>query len=101
CDGAKRSQILFRVTLPLLKPILLYLVVMGTIAAIQMFIPVFMLTKGGPEMATISVAYEIYQNAFMRMMRFDLAAAEGVLLFIATMVISVLYFRLFQDDVSY
>ena len=101
CDGARKFQIFRLITLPLLKPIILYLAVMNTIYCLQMFAPVFLLTRGGPEFSTTTVAFEIYQNAFMRMMRFDLAATQGVLLFIVTMVISIIYFRLFKDDVSY
>ena len=101
CDGARRFQIFRRITLPLLKPIILYLTVMNTINCLQVFVPVFMLTRGGPEFTTSTVAFEIYQSAFMRMMQFDIAATMGVLLFIATMGISILYFTLFKGDVSY
>lgn len=101
CDGASKIRILKKITLPLLKPIMLYLIVMSTISSLQVFVPVFMLTRGGPEFATVTVAYEIYKSAFMRMMRFDLAAAQGVILFLATMITSIIYFKLLKDDVSY
>ena len=100
-DGASRFQTFWRITLPLLKPIMLYLVVMGTINAMQVFVPMFVLTRGGPEHATVSLAYEIYQFAFFRMMRFDLAAALGVMLFLFIMVLSIIFFKLLKDDVSY
>ena len=101
CDGAGGVQIFWRITLPLIKPILLYLLVMGTINAFQVFIPIFLMTQGGPEFSTITVAHEIYSNAFMRSMRFGLAAAQGVFLFVVTMVVSIMYFKLFNEDVIY
>lgn len=79
-DGASPWQSLRRITLPMLRPSLLFLTVMGCIWSLQLFDPVFMFTKGGPANSSITVVYYIYRSAF----HFDnlgYAATMSVVLF--------------------
>ena len=63
-DGATPWQQAVRITLPLLKPTLLYLVVMGTISSFQVFTNIYLMTKGGPQFSTVTIVYLIYETAF-------------------------------------
>ena len=101
CDGANRSVQFRRITIPLLKPILLYLTVMMTIQALQVFIQVFTMTRGGPNFSTITVAYMIYFAAFQQFMDFGVAATEGMLLFFITLILSIIQFRVLKSDVNF
>lgn len=91
-DGAGRLQLLRYVTLPMLRPTLLFLSVMGIIWNLQLFDAVFMLTRGGPANASVSVVYYIYRGAF----HFDQlghSATMSVLLFALVMALTLLQMR--------
>ncbi len=62
-DGANRWQQLMNVTLPLLRPVTLLIVVLGTIGTFQVFDQVQFLTAGGPLNTTLTPVYLIYGEA--------------------------------------
>jgi len=64
-DGAGKGKILRYVTLPLLKRTLAFVTVADTCANFLIFVPMFILTKGGPQMSTNVLIYEAYNNAFI------------------------------------
>jgi multiple sugar transport system permease protein len=101
CDGAGRFTQFRRISLPLLRPILLYLSVMMTIQALQVFVPVFTMTRGGPNFSTITVAYMIYYAAFVQFMDFGTASAQGMILFALTLILSIIQFRLLRSEVVF
>lgn len=80
-DGATRWQTFWKVTLPMLKPVLVFMVVMNTIGAFQMFAQAMILTAGGPEMQTRGVVQLIYDTAFGNY-RLGYGAAISWLLFV-------------------
>jgi len=63
-DGAGRLAMFRHITLPLLKPTTIFIVLIGTIGALQFFSSVWLLTGGGPIRATYSVVYYIWELAF-------------------------------------
>lgn len=63
-DGSGAKALLQRIVLPLLKPVLLFVVVTNTIAGFQVFGQPFMLTRGGPELSTRGLVQYIYETAF-------------------------------------
>ena len=63
-DGAGSRALLSRIILPLLKPVLLFVVVTNTIGAFQVFGQPYMLTQGGPERVTRGLVQYIYETAF-------------------------------------
>ena len=63
-DGATYFQELFKVTLPLLKNSLLFVIVSDTLINMFMFTPVYLMTKGGPSMSTDTLMFEAYRSAF-------------------------------------
>jgi multiple sugar transport system permease protein len=63
-DGAGGWHALTRITLPMVSPVTLFLGVVGVINAFQLFTPAYILTKGGPNNATLTTSLYIYLNAF-------------------------------------
>jgi len=89
------------ITIPLLRPTTLYLIVVYTIAAFQVFERVYIMTNGGgPNNATITIVQLIYSTAF-QFGRYGLASAQAVVLFVMAVVVAVIQFRWLQSDVEY
>jgi len=91
-DGAGPLPLLRRVTLPLLKPVLLFVVVTNTIAAFQMFGQAFLLTRGGPELSTRGLVQYIYETAFNNY-RLGYGAAMSWLLFAVIATFALVQYR--------
>jgi multiple sugar transport system permease protein len=89
-----------RITWPLLKPTTLYLLVTGVITSFQVFISVYLMTQGGPDFATTTIAYLIYQTAF-NFYDFGLASAQSFVLAAMIVLVSVLQFKFFSTDIEY
>jgi len=82
-DGATRSQVFRHITLPLLSPITFFVLVISLIASSQTFEVTYALTGGGPQRASTTLAFYIYQNAFVHFqMGFASALAYMLLLFV-------------------
>ena len=63
-DGANRWQQFWNVTLPLLRPVLMFVLVTQVAFSFQLFAPVFQMTKGGPLQSTNVIVHYIYQQGF-------------------------------------
>lgn len=100
-EGAGWFTKWWRITVPLLKPTTLYLVVIYTILAFQVFERVYVMTNGGgPNNATITIVQLIYSTAF-QFGRYGLASAMAVVLFVMAVAVAVLQFRSLRSDVEY
>ena len=95
-DGANSWQVATRVTIPLMRPVLLFSIVMGTIWAFQLFDTVFVLTNGGPVYSTATIVWYIYNHAF-RYGQVGMAAAMGVVLLMIIVPISYLQMRVLGE----
>jgi multiple sugar transport system permease protein len=91
-DGANPGQRFWKVTLPLLAPTTFFVAITSTISAMQVFTPVYMMTKGGPEGSTEVVGYHIYSAAWERF-QIGEASAMSVILFGLILVLSIAPFR--------
>jgi multiple sugar transport system permease protein len=100
-EGASWYRKWRHITIPLLRPTTLYLIVVYTIAAFQVFERVYIMTNGGgPNNATITIVQTIYSTAF-QFGRYGLASAQAVVLFIMAVAVAVIQFRWLQSDVEY
>lgn len=79
-DGATPAQSFFRITLPLLKPVLFFVVVIETIGSFQVFDAIYVMTGGGPVRASYSLVYLLYDSGF-NFFNFGYASAVAVVLF--------------------
>ncbi|HEX3346509.1 MAG TPA: sugar ABC transporter permease, partial [Acetobacteraceae bacterium] len=99
-DGATPWQRFRRITLPLLRPIMLYVVVTSTIASFQVFTQVYVMTLGSqsaPGQAVRMLVFDIYQNGFTyRHMGY--ASAEAVMLTFIVIGITVAQFSISRND---
>ena len=96
-DGAGFFTMLFKVTLPLLKNVLLFVAVANTSANMLLFAPMQLITEGGPQNSTNVLMYEIYKSAF----RSGNAARAGALttiLLIIVLVIVVTQFLMLNSE---
>lgn len=85
-DGAGILRQTWSVTIPLLKPTLLFVVLMTIVNSIQVFDPIYLLTRGGPANATNVLSYEIQRAAFEYNKAGDAAALSVSLLMIVVLV---------------
>jgi multiple sugar transport system permease protein len=99
-DGASKAQQFRRITLPLLRPTLLFVLVTGVIGSFQVFDTVYVMTDGGPGNVTEVANLNIYNTAFAGF-RIGEASAMSVVLFLVILVITVLQFRYFNKRTTY
>ncbi|GMA33363.1 carbohydrate ABC transporter permease [Litorihabitans aurantiacus] len=86
-DGAGPLRRFQTVTLPAIRPVTAFVFVTSFIAAAQLFDEPYLLTRGGPGEATLSVSMFVYRAAFERQ-QFGYAAAAGVVLFVVVFAVS-------------
>ncbi|HKW20595.1 MAG TPA: sugar ABC transporter permease [Ktedonobacterales bacterium] len=95
-DGASWLQQQLRLTIPLLKRSLAFIVVILTINTLQVFDPVYVLTQGGPIDATNVVAFNMYQTAF-NFGHAGTASAMAMVLLAVVLLLSLAQLRLFRS----
>ena len=95
-DGATSWQTFKKVTLPLLKPMTLFVVVTSIISYIQTYVPVMVMTEGGPGTSTFLSSYIIYDEAFVKY-NFGYASAISFILFSITAVLTIISFKVSSD----
>ena len=97
-DGATPTQIFWKVTIPLLKPIFIYVVITSLIGGLQMFDVPQILTNGTGDPMRSSMTLIMYLNKHLYSKNFGLAGALSVLLLILTAVLSAIVFRVTAKD---
>jgi len=99
-DGAGFFKQTTSITVPLLKPAIAYVAITGTIASMQIFTEILLMTRGGPDYATTNMVYSIYDFGFIRF-DFGRASAMAVILLCLTVGIALAQFRLLRSSVEY
>ena len=92
-DGAGFWRRLFQVTLPQITPMLLFIVVINTIRSFQIFIEIYVMTKGGPLGSTATVVYFVFDEGLQKF-RMGYASAAAYLLFLIILIFSLLQMKL-------
>lgn len=101
-DGAHGLRLQSSIIIPLLTPQLFFLVVTGTIHALQSFGQIHILTRGGPQGSTTTLVYSIYDQAFANNnSNFGYASAQAVVLMIIVLAITALQFGVLERKVFY
>ena len=95
-DGANPFQIFWYVTLPQLKPIILYLVVLCAANSFQMFDEAFVITQGGPLGSTATLVFQIYKEAFMNF-RIGYSSAWSVITMLMILIITAIQMKVNKD----
>ena len=95
-DGANAGQAFRYITLPLLRPAVVFLLVVGTVLSLQSYSAVFLLTRGGPFGETRVLGYFLYETGF-ESFRLGYAAAITVIILIITLAFAYAQARLMRE----
>lgn len=93
-DGASPIQQFFKITIPLLKPIILFTSIISTIGTLQLFDEIVNITKGGPGNATISISQYIYNLSFKYTPDFGYAATVSYFVVFIIIILAIIQFKL-------
>jgi len=99
-DGATKRTLFFKITLPLLKPVILFILVISTIWSYQVFQQIYVMTEGGPSYSTTTLVYLIYAEAFSYF-RFGKASAIALILGIIIFAMTIIQYRYLKGRVEY
>ncbi len=97
-DGASPIQQFFKITIPMLKPIILFTSITSTIGTLQLFDEVMNITKGGPGNATMTISQYIYNLSFKYTPDFGYAATVSYAIVIMIVIFSIIQFKAAGDN---
>lgn len=92
-DGATSSQVFFRITLPILRPILVYVMITSLIGGLQMFDVPQILTSGSGQPTRTTMTLIMYLNKHLFSKNYGMGGALSVFLFVITGILSLIIFR--------
>lgn len=95
-DGANPAQSFLFITVPLMRPVILFVVVTFTISIFRNFGLIFMLTQGGPFNRTNTMVWEVYQNVF-GYLRLGRGAAISVVMLVIVLILTLISFRVLRE----
>jgi multiple sugar transport system permease protein len=99
-DGADDLTQFRAITLPLLRPVLVFVLVTSVIGSFQVFDTVAVTTQGGPAGSTRVIIYYIYQQVFERRIKMGMATAASVVLFSILITVTIIQMRLLRSGES-
>lgn len=99
-DGATPVRTFFKVTLPLISPVILFNLVLGIIGSFQIFTQAYVMTSGGPDNASLFYVLYLYENAF-EFFKMGYASAMAWVMLVMLLVVTLLIFRSSQVWVFY
>lgn len=100
-DGAGVLNRFFKITLPLMTPVILYSLINGISSGLQVFTQSYIITRGGPQKSTEFLVYYLYNNTFNYSNQMGYAAAMGVVLFLITVLLAGIIFFTSHRWVNY
>jgi ABC-type sugar transport system permease subunit len=92
-DGASRTQVFFRITVPLLRPVIIFALTLSVIGTFQMYTEPVILTGGGPIRATETPVMQIFSNTFAAL-KFGYASAMSYVYFAIIVVVTLAQLKL-------
>ncbi|MDR1092933.1 MAG: sugar ABC transporter permease [Clostridiales bacterium] len=98
-DGSKGAHRVFHITLPLIRPMLGFILVTGFIGAFNIFEPVMLISEGGPDGSTKVILYRIYDQAFLNGNQ-GFASALSVVVFFLVLILTLVNMR-FTDNTMF
>ena len=97
-DGATSTQVFFRITLPLLRPILVYVLITSLIGGLQLFDVPQILTNGTGNPVRSTMTLIMFLNNHLYSKNYGMAGAVSVVLFIITGILSIVVFKMTVND---
>ena len=96
-DGASKWQQFYSITMPMLKPVSNFLLVLLFICTIREFELVYVMTSGGPARATELFNIFLYKTAFTNM-QFGQASAGGVMLLLLSLALTIIFLKFYGEE---
>jgi multiple sugar transport system permease protein len=96
-DGAGWWSRFRYITLPLMRPTLAFVVIITLITGLQQFVPMFVMTRGGPNDSTMVLTLRIFETGF-NFFQMGRAMAMSVVMFLCILLFTLLQLRLFRTD---
>lgn len=97
-DGASKVRQFFSITIPLMKPIIIFTSITSTIGTLQLFDEPMVLTKGGPGDATITLSQLVYKNLFEYSPNQGYASTIAVFIVVAAVLLALLQFKVSKEE---
>ena len=97
-DGASKTQQLFKITIPNLKPVILFTTITSTIGTLQLFDEVQSITGGGPGNATTTLSQYIYNLSFKYTPNFGYAAAVSFVIVVCIILLTIVQKKVAGED---
>ena len=99
-DGAGRIGVFWHITIPMLSPTIFFNLIIGTIGAIQVFVPPYVMTNGGPGNASLMGVHYIYQKGFENF-SMGYASLLSWILFVVILLLTMVQFQIARRWVYY
>lgn len=96
-DGANRWHVITKILIPSVSSTTIYIAIINIIAVLKIFVVIQLLTGGGPNNASVTLMYYLYNNAF-KYNQLGVASAVGVIMFLITLLLSVPQLRALIKD---
>ncbi|MBR2567093.1 MAG: sugar ABC transporter permease [Paenibacillus sp.] len=96
-DGASRWHVITKILIPSVTSTTIYIAIINIIAVLKIFVVIQLLTGGGPNNASVTLMYYLYNNAF-KYNQLGVASAVGVIMFLITLLLSVPQLRALIKD---
>lgn len=97
-DGASKIRQFFTITIPMMKPIIIFTSITSVIGTLQLFDEPMVLTKGGPGDATITLSQLVYKNLFEYSSNQGYASTIAVFIVVVAVTLSLIQFKLTKED---
>lgn len=97
-DGASKVRQFFSITIPLMKPIIIFTTITSTIGTLQLFDEPMVLTKGGPGDATITLSQLVYKNLFEYSPNQGYASTIAIFIVVAAVLLALLQFKVSKEE---
>ncbi|MGL4642174.1 MAG: carbohydrate ABC transporter permease [Cetobacterium sp.] len=97
-DGASKVRQFFSITIPLMKPIIIFTSITSTIGTLQLFDEPMVLTKGGPGDATITLSQLVYKNLFEYSPNQGYASTIAIFIVVAAVLLALLQFKVSKEE---
>ncbi len=95
-DGSSRWNTLLRIVVPMMTPMIFFILVTNTISTLQIFSEPYIMTQGGPANSTLTIVYYLYQKGFQRF-QMGYGAALAWIVFALIFIVTVIQFRLSRN----
>jgi len=94
-DGASQTATFFKITIPLLRPVLIFCYILMIIGLLQLFTEPYVLTRGGPQNSSLTIVHYLFKQGF-EYFRLGYASAIAYILFIFTFIFSYINMKFFS-----